>query len=103
MNLNTGTTREILQAVQVARDRGAVVVGISGGSDSPLSRKSDVFISVETLENTDLYTPTISRIAAMVVIDILSTLASLQLPEDHQDRIREMKSMLSDVRSTGMI
>ena len=100
---NTGTTREILQAVQVARDRGALVVGISGGSDSPLSRKSDVFIAVETLENTDLYTPTISRIAAMVVIDILSTLASLRLPEDHQDRIREMKSMLSDVRSTGMI
>lgn len=54
---NTGTTREILQAVQVARDRGAVVVGIAGGLDTPLSRRSDIFIAVETLENTDLYTP----------------------------------------------
>ena len=100
---NTGTTREILQAVQVARDRGAVVVGITGSPDTPLARRSDIFISVETLENTDLYTPTISRIAAMVVIDILSTLASLKLPEDHRDRIREMKTLLSDFRNTGLI
>lgn len=100
---NTGTTREILQAVQVARDRGAVVIGITGAPDTPLARRSDIVISVETLENTDLYTPTISRIAAMVVIDILSTLASLRLPKDHQTRIADMKTLLSDIRNTGML
>lgn len=100
---NTGTTREVLQAVQVARDRGVVVVGITGGPDTPLSRRSDIVISVETLENTDVYTPTISRIAAMVVIDILSTLVSLRLPKEHQDQIREMKTLLSDIRSTGLV
>lgn len=100
---NTGTTREILQAVQVARDRGAIVIGITGSPETPLARRSNICISVETLENTDVYTPTISRIAAMVVIDILSTLASLRLPEDHQNRIREMKTMLSDFRSTGLV
>ncbi|MCI2395049.1 MurR/RpiR family transcriptional regulator [Aliiroseovarius sediminis] len=100
---NTGATREILQSAQVARDRGAVVIGITGAPDTPLARRSDIVISVETLENTDLYTPTISRISAMVVIDILSTLSSLRLPKDHQTRIAEMKTLLSDIRNTGML
>lgn len=100
---NTGTTREVLQSAQIARDRGALMIGITGAPDTPLARRSDIVISVETLENTDLYTPTISRIAAMVVIDILSTLCSLRLPKNHQTRIAEMKTLLSDIRNTGML
>lgn len=100
---NTGTTREVLQACKVAQERGARVIGVTKSKDSPLAQRSDVPIVVETLENTDLYTPTISRIAVMVVIDILSTLTSLKLPEDHQENIRRMKRILSDVRSTGLV
>lgn len=33
---------------------------------------------VETLENTNIYTPTISRIAALTVVDILSTSVALR-------------------------
>jgi len=100
---NTGTTRELLQVVKVARERGAVVIGISGHLETPLLQRCDIPIAVETLENTDLYTPTISRIAVMVVIDILSILTSLRLPGDHREKIREMKALLSDFRSTGLI
>ncbi len=99
---NTGNTREVIQACKVAQERGAQVIGLTQSSESPLAQRCDVTIVVETLENTDLYTPTISRIAVMVVIDILSTLTSLTLPEDHQENIREMKRILSDVRSTGL-
>ena len=99
---NTGTTREVLQACKVAQERGAQVIGLTRSLESPLAQRCDVPIVIETLENTDLYTPTISRIAVMVVIDILSTLTSLKLPELHQENIREMKRILSDVRSTGL-
>ena len=38
----------------------------------------------------------------MVVVDMLSTLTSLNLPKDHQNNIREMKRILSNVRSSGL-
>lgn len=100
---NTGTTREILQSCKLARERSAKVIGLTRSLDTPLAQYCDIPIAVDTLENTDFYTPTISRIAVMIVIDILSTLTSLKLPDSHQDRIREMKRILSDVRSTGLI
>lgn len=99
---NTGTTREVLQACNVAQERGALVIGLTRSFDSPLAQRCNAPIIIETLENTDLYTPTISRIAVMVVIDILSTLTSLKLSENHQENIREMKRILSNVRSTGL-
>jgi RpiR family carbohydrate utilization transcriptional regulator len=45
-----------------------------------------------------MYTPTISRIAALVVIDILSTSVAMRRPTGEQDRIHRMKRLLSDMR-----
>ena len=55
---------------------------------------------VETLENTDIYTPTVSRLSAMVVIDILSTAVSLARDDPHRQRFAEMKSLLTSIRSS---
>lgn len=98
---NTGTTREVIQATRLARERGARTIGITG-AESPLLRHCDIGIIVETLENTDVFTPTISRVAAMVVIDILSTAVSLGRDETHRDRIADMKRHLADMRASGL-
>jgi len=76
---NTGTTRSIIEIARIARENDAVVIGLTG-SDSPLVSYCDVTLIVETLENTNMYTPTISRIAALVVIDILSTSVAMRRP-----------------------
>lgn len=68
------------------------------GSDSPLTHYCDVSLIVEMLENTNMYTPTISRIVALVVIDILSTSVALRRPPEDQARIHQMKRQLSDMR-----
>ncbi|MFV0334912.1 MAG: MurR/RpiR family transcriptional regulator [Tropicimonas sp.] len=99
---NSGMTREILQLVRVARDRGAKVIGITG-SQSPLARFSDIALIVESLDNTDQYTPTISRIAALVVVDILSTMVALKRSPEERHQIAEMKKYLADVRAHGII
>lgn len=98
---NTGTTREVVQATRLAKERGARTIGITG-SESPLLRHCDVGIVVETLENTDVFTPTISRVAAMVVIDILSTAVSLGRDEAHRERVADMKRHLADMRASGI-
>ena len=94
---NTGTTRSIIEIARIARDNGAVVICLTG-SESPLTHYSDVALIVETLENTNMYTPTISRIAALVVIDILSTSVAMRRPEGERTRINQMKRQLSDMR-----
>jgi RpiR family carbohydrate utilization transcriptional regulator len=95
---NTGTTVDVVRAARVAQERGATTIGITG-SRGPLLSHCTISIVAETLENTDLFTPTVSRLSAMVVIDILSTAVSLGRNRVEQDRIAEMKRLLSEVRS----
>jgi RpiR family carbohydrate utilization transcriptional regulator len=99
---NTGTTRSIIEIARIARANGAAVICLTG-SDSPLTSYCDVALIVETLENTNMYTPTISRIAALVVIDILSTSVAMRRPLEDQARIQDMKRQLSDMRKVQPI
>jgi RpiR family transcriptional regulator, carbohydrate utilization regulator len=94
---NTGRTRSILDVARTARESGAKVIGIIG-SDSPLVADCDVAIIAETLDNTNIYTPTISRIAALVVIDILSTAVALRRTDEHFQRFQMMKQHLNELR-----
>jgi RpiR family carbohydrate utilization transcriptional regulator len=95
---NTGNTIAIIDIAKVARKNGATVIGISG-SDSPLIRNCDVGLIVETLENTDIYTPTISRIAGLVVIDILATGVALRRDAAHDAKLSRMKRRLAAMRT----
>lgn len=49
----------------------------------------------------DEYTPTVSRLSAMVVIDILSTAVSLARGVEDQERFANMKSVLTQIRTRG--
>jgi RpiR family carbohydrate utilization transcriptional regulator len=95
---NTGRTRQIVEVAEVARDKGAKVIGLVG-AEGPVSAQCDVTLLVETLDNTNVYTPTTSRIAALVVIDILSTAVALGRDDAHSLRLQEMKRQLNAARS----
>ena len=99
---NSGNTREVIQATRHAKQRGATTVAITG-ANSPLLRHCDIGLLVETLENTDDYTPTISRVAALVVVDILSTVVALRRDPDERRKVMEMKRYIADVRTTGVV
>ena len=99
---NTGATRSIIEAAATARARGCQVIGIVG-MKGPLVDQCDIVILVETLENTNIYTPTISRIAALAVIDTLSTAVALRRGSDHIKRFTEMKRQLRYLRTTERI
>lgn len=95
---NTGRTRQIVEVAQVARANGGKVVGIVG-AEGPVSAVCDVTLIVETLDNTNVYTPTTSRIAALVLIDILSTAVALRRDSGHMGRLDRMKQRLNAFRS----
>lgn len=95
---NTGHTRSVIECARRARDNGAAVIGISG-TLGPLSEHCTVCILVETLENTDLYTPSTSRIAGLVVIDLLATGVALRQDQAYIQRLHDMKRALAAMRT----
>ena len=95
---NTGRTRQIVEAAEIAKSAGAVLIGIVG-AEGPISALCDVSLLVETLDNTNVYTPTTSRIAALVLVDILSTAVALRRDSGHLDRLSRMKQRLNAFRS----
>lgn len=97
---HTGRTKELIESVKVARQSGATVIGITAG-DSPLARLCSLVIAVEVPENTDLYMPTISRIAHLLVIDVLAVGVALQGGVDAAKRLQKMKTVLQGRRLSG--
>ncbi len=95
-----GETRSLLQVVEAARARGVTVIALTGQTGS-LSAAADVALIVETLDNTNVFTPTISRIAALVVVDVLSTAVALRMPAAKTERLAQMKRALTCMRTGG--
>ncbi|OZM77555.1 RpiR family transcriptional regulator [Pseudonocardia sp. MH-G8] len=97
---NTGRTDAVLEVAAAARAGGATVVAITGGP-GPLAELADVPLVVRTFEDTDIYTPTISRLAGLVLMDILATSVAVRRGPEHLERLRSMKEGLSSFRGSA--
>ncbi|MCG8333202.1 MAG: SIS domain-containing protein [Proteobacteria bacterium] len=100
---NTGRTNSIIDIARIAREQGARVIGITGSKANPLADYCDVVINVETPDNTDVFTPTTSRIAALVAGDIMSTLVVRGLGVAHNERLTRMKRQLKQKRQSDSL
>ena len=97
---NTGRSKSILDIAAQGKERGATVIGISGGP-SPLIDLADVGLVLRTFEDTDIYTPTVSRLAGLVLIDVLATAVAVRRGPEHLERLGEMKVALSSFRGSS--
>ncbi len=94
---NTGRTLSIIRVAETAHRNGATVIGISG-DDTPLLHECDIPIVIRTIEDTDVYTPTVSRLAGLVLVDVLATAVALARDQGHMDRLTQMKEDLTTFR-----
>ncbi len=94
----TGTTAEILRSAEAVKDMGGTVITLSGNR-GPLSDIADIDLRCTTFEDTDLFTPTVSRLAALVVIDILAFGVAVRRPPDFLARIGTMRAKLALARA----
>lgn len=93
---NTAMTTEVLESMLEAKQRGATTIAVSG-HEGPISQVADIVIS-HTAEDTDIYTPTISRLVALVIIDVLAVAVVLQYEPSRIFELERMKSHLSRMR-----
>jgi len=94
---NTGRTQTTIRVAEAAKAAGGRVISITG-DDGPLSELADLDIRASTFEDTDYYTPTVSRLAALVVVDIFATGVAMRRSPESRDLIRTMKEQLAQMR-----
>ena len=97
---NTGRTTSVLEVVRRAKRAGAAVIGVSGGR-TPLLDLADVGVVLRTFEDTDTHTPTVSRLAGLVLVDILATAVAVRRGPAHLERLAAMKESLSHFRGSA--
>lgn len=94
---HTGRTREVLESVLLARKHGATTIGITRPR-SPLARVCNIALPVNAPENTDVYTPSISRLAHLVVIDMLTIGVAARRGPEVLSNLRKIKASLTELR-----
>jgi RpiR family transcriptional regulator, carbohydrate utilization regulator len=97
---NTGRTTSVLEVTERAKRGGASVIAVTGGP-GPLADLADVAIVLRTFEDTNIYTPTVSRLAGLVLIDVLATAVAVRRGPEHLERLRAMKEALSVFRGSA--
>ncbi len=93
----TGRTRELVDIARLARDAGAVVLGITA-PNSPLASECTATLDVATPEDTDHYMPMTSRVIQLTLIDALATGVTLRRGEDFLPHLKKIKDSLRDTR-----
>ena len=93
----TGRTRELVDIARLARDAGAVVLGITA-PNSPLANECTSTLDVATPEDTDHYMPMTSRVIQLTLIDALATGVTLRRGEDFLPHLKKIKDSLRDTR-----
>jgi RpiR family carbohydrate utilization transcriptional regulator len=98
---NSGHSRDLIQVAKLARRKGATVIFITA-SGSPLARSlpahAQIFLAADHPEDHHLYSPMVSRLLHLTLIDILSTAVALRLPTSTRNKLKDMKRQLQSLR-----
>jgi RpiR family carbohydrate utilization transcriptional regulator len=97
---NSGRTRDLMDATDIARKNGATVIIITA-SGSPLASAGDIHLAADHPEGYDRYSPMVSRLLHLMIIDILATSVALRLDgQVLQPMLQDMKDKLRSKRYT---
>ena len=93
----SGRTSSLLRSMEMAKQQGATVIGL-GPSVSPMTRQSSIPLEVDVEEDIELYTPLSSRIAHLVVIDVLAIGVAQRKGPQLQEHLLKLKKGLYNLR-----
>lgn len=92
---NSGRSRDLLDVADIARRKGATVIAVTA-SGSPLAHEvqgqQHVLLAADHPEDADRYSPMVSRLLHLVIIDILTTGVALRLGSTN------LRPMLAEIK-----
>jgi DNA-binding MurR/RpiR family transcriptional regulator len=87
---STGRTREVIEAVEMARHHRAATIAITT-PDSDLARAADVALTVAMPEYPDTLKPSASRFAFLAVIDLMAAATGYTIGPPARENLRRIK------------
>ena len=95
---NSGRTRDLMDACDIARQHGATVITLTA-SGSPLAAAGDIHLAADHPEGYDRYSPMVSRLLHLLIIDIVTTSVALSIGgKTLQPKLQELKKNLRNKR-----
>lgn len=94
---HTGRTKALVEVAQLARNNNIYVIALTA-EKSPLALQSNLVLSTGVPEDTDVYMPMASRIAQLVVIDVLATGFTLRRGSKFREHLKLVKEGIKDSR-----
>ena len=94
---NSGRTTDLVDAARIARENGATVIAITS-SHTPLSNSSQILLSANNLEGSDLYSPMASRLLHLLIIDIFATAVALKMGDGLAHNLQNLQNQLQQKR-----
>jgi len=98
---NTGSTKELLDNLEVARQSGAKIIAVTCHSQSPVARIADLVIPVSAVETAYRTEPMEVRIAMLYIVDILFTAVALRKKDLVFDNLTRTRKALFSKRASG--
>ncbi|GAB2904401.1 transcriptional regulator HexR [Microbulbifer echini] len=93
----SGRTKALLRSMGMAKEQGALVVGLAP-SGSPVAQQASIPLEVDVEEDIEIYTPLSSRIAHLVVIDVLAIGVAQRKGPELQEHLLKLKQGLYTLR-----
>ena len=95
---NSGRTRDLMDACDIARRNGATAIVITA-TGSPLASGGQIHLAADHPEGYDRYSPMVSRLLHLMIIDVLVTTVALRIGGGRlQPLLQEMKNNLRTKR-----
>ncbi|MBQ0742872.1 MAG: transcriptional regulator HexR [Pseudomonas sp.] len=95
----TGRTKDLLHSATLVAETGATLICLCP-SHTPLADLGSIHIAIDVTEDTDIYTPLSSRIAHLVVIDVLAMGMAMRRGPELVNHLKNVKRSLRGLRLT---
>lgn len=94
---NSGRSKDLIDVAEIALKRGATLIVITA-SGSPLAHlvqsHSQILLAADHPEDHERYSPMVSRLLHLIIIDILTTGVALRLGQEMRPALQEIKRNL---------
>lgn len=94
---NSGRSKDLIDAAEIAQSKGATLIVITA-SASPLAQLAQagghIVLAADHPEDFDRYSPMVSRLLHLIIIDILTTGVALRLGQQLRPMLQEIKRNL---------
>jgi RpiR family transcriptional regulator, carbohydrate utilization regulator len=93
----TGRSKNIVDAARLAKKQGSITIGVTR-KNSPLQKLCNPAILIPKIEDTSIFSPMVSRICQLIIVDILATGVAQRRGKRFKQNLKKIKKSIRGMR-----